>query len=88
MSLNPYKNNRVNDLWTWKARGLVRECHPRIPSRPTVRVRNPFSLVNEDMSSPIKFFQTRFKSYRGNSNPDYHIIHYRNVMVLYNNNST
>lgn len=42
-------------------------------------------MAIEAMSPPEKFSQLRFKSFRCGSDPDYDIMHYQDVIALYNN---
>lgn len=50
-------------------------------------LRCDFQWQSKKYPSPKKFSQPRFKSFCSDSDLDYHIMHYQNVMALYNNNN-
>lgn len=69
-----------------RALSNLREASPRVLGRAVVKIRSLLSSTIEFAPPPDKFSQPQLKYFCGDSNPDYHIMHYRNVMALYSNN--
>ncbi|KAM1078436.1 hypothetical protein TB2_025142 [Malus domestica] len=86
-SERPLTGNHENGSWlkdqqksVYAEKFLYQQKNDFAPRRAVVKIRSLLSSIIEYAPPPNKFFQPRFKYYCSDSDPNYYVMHYRNVL--------